>query len=434
MNKVTLFMPTFNRNGIVQVALETLIDNSTPDLVEELLIVDGSSDDGLEKYVLGRSIEVSGQPFPVRLITIKERHVVSAMQTAYQEVRTSLVAKVDSDTLVPPGWLERLLSVIERHPDLWALGMQPWCEVKDASPAECGYIPAPYVGGIGLFRKEAWKDLVPTGQSYFGWNHHQANQPWGKGWIEPAMKVSLLDYLPFEPFQTLQKYYFDRGWHRSKGEYKNSSELLWKWRFPGWKASIGSPLPSIKTEPLGGMGISRDTIRILSDECRQCAAGILVDLGTGEGVSLDTMVESLPAGLVWTVDEHPALLSQVRERLRLEGKNYRNVFFVHAPLIDCSSRGYAQRWYNPEVLSCIPGPISLLFVDGPIGAFGRGPALPVFYERLAKNAVVLLDDANREGEIRSFESWKAFLDLKSIPYRADILKTDRGLARIALLR
>lgn len=236
MPKITLFMPTFNRREIANVALANLIENTSPGLVEELLVVDCRSTDGLEADLPRAAAMKDALPFPMRVVTIRERHVVAAMQAARAEARTPLIAKVDSDTMVPPGWLERLSSVMERHPELWALGMEPRGEIQDASPAASGYAPAPFVGGIGLFRRDAWKGMIETASSYFGWNEHQALQPWAKGWLRPALRVFLLDFLPFQPFQALQTLYFDRGWHRSRGTYLEAQEDLWGWKYPLWRS------------------------------------------------------------------------------------------------------------------------------------------------------------------------------------------------------
>lgn len=243
MKQVSLFMPTMNRKEMTAIALDNLIENTNPIHIRELVVVDGHSDDGLHEHLVRRL--GAPTPFPTRLITIQERHVVTAMQTAYAEIRSDLIAKVDSDTMVPPGWIEALVSTISRHKELWALGMAPWREIKDVKPEERGYIPAPYVGGIGLFRRDAFKGMRITGPKYFGWNHHQANQPWVKGWLNPSLKVFLLDGLPFEPFRALRKHYFAKGWHRSQGEWTANKEVLWKWKYPNWKESAADPRPDL---------------------------------------------------------------------------------------------------------------------------------------------------------------------------------------------
>ncbi|MGC2048962.1 MAG: hypothetical protein WA635_10165, partial [Gallionella sp.] len=70
-------------------------------------------------------------------------------------------------------------------------------------------------------------------------------------------------------------------------------------------------------------------------------------------------------------------------------------------------------WYDiPK--SCLDnlGAIDLLLVDGPPQAKGktmqaRYPAIPLLYGRLSPQAVVFVDDANRETESKMVERWKA---------------------------
>lgn len=234
-DKATLFMPTYNRREIALLAIENLFENTDPRLVRELVVVDCSSDDGLEEDL--RRLAKAPVPWPVRVVTIPDRHVVAAMQKARTLVRGEYVAKVDSDTMVPPLWLDKLLDVVRRHPRLWALGMEARDAIEDLTAGAYGFNPAAFVGGIGLFRKAAWKGVVQTNATWFGWNEHQASRPWLKGWLKPSIRTFLLDYLPFEPFVSLQEHYFQKGWHRSRGAYKEVQEILWNWKYPRWRAT-----------------------------------------------------------------------------------------------------------------------------------------------------------------------------------------------------
>lgn len=236
IDKATLFMPTYNRREIALLAIENLFENTDTRLVRELLVVDCSSDDGLEEDL--RRLAKAPVPWPVRVVTIPDRHVVAAMQKARLLARTELVAKVDSDTMVPPLWLDKLMDVMRRNPPLWALGMEARDSIEDLPlAASYGFSPAPFVGGIGLFRRGAWKGMIQTDATWFGWNEHQASRAWWKGWLKPSIRTFLLDFLPFEPFVSLQEHYFRKGWHRSRGAYTEAQETLWNWKYPAWRAA-----------------------------------------------------------------------------------------------------------------------------------------------------------------------------------------------------
>ncbi len=67
-------------------------------------------------------------------------------------------------------------------------------------------------------------------------------------------------------------------------------------------------------------------------------------------------------------------------------------------------------WYSRESVALLPGGISLLLIDGPPGygegmAYSRYPALPALADRLFANALVFLDDADREPEREIIARW-----------------------------
>jgi hypothetical protein len=72
--------------------------------------------------------------------------------------------------------------------------------------------------------------------------------------------------------------------------------------------------------------------------------------------------------------------------------------------------GEEFQWYRPAAL---PPPAAadrcgLLVIDGPparLGSLMRYPALPLLHRRLAGDAVVVLDDANRDDEREILRRW-----------------------------
>lgn len=236
--KVDLFMPTCNRLEYTKVALESLLQTTDRTLVNQLILVDSRSEDGTREYlgeVLKRSL-----PFSAVLLNVGERHIVNSMQAARDAAKSPVIAKIDSDSVPPPGWLPVALEVMNRNPALWALGIVPRdnsvvpADVKVERTCESDK----YVGGVGLFRREAWKDLKPEKAPYWGWTTHQYNSSWGKGWLKPYLPLFLLDQLPFEPFVGLRKRYFNLGWHRTTGGYSEAQEKCWTWKYPDWRKML----------------------------------------------------------------------------------------------------------------------------------------------------------------------------------------------------
>lgn len=164
-----------------------------------------------------------------------------------------IFAKIDNDVIVPPGWLEQCLSVMEAHPELDLLGIEPPASRTPAPWAKGMPVPAPEycagtvftgcnpacapcdsIGGIGLMRRSAFAGkppMKPHGQNGVGgftdWQLENAHVC--KGWIVPPLSLFLLDRLPFEPWLSLSKKYIAQGIQRPWTNYPASASHLWEW-------------------------------------------------------------------------------------------------------------------------------------------------------------------------------------------------------------
>lgn len=137
-------------------------------------------------------------------------------------------AKIDNDTVVPPGWLDDCVRVMDASPELELLGIEAMCEV--AAVAERTYRPSPFIGGIGLFRTAAWKDRPPlVADGFFGFTSWQDQNGVATGWIDPSLPVFLLNRLPVEPWSSLSDKYVARGWQRDFGKYHPGQSPMWDW-------------------------------------------------------------------------------------------------------------------------------------------------------------------------------------------------------------
>ncbi len=178
----------------------------------------------------------------------------------------------------------------------------------------------------------------------------------------------------------------------------------------------------------GSMAISTDTAVFLANVCKKLKPAISVDLGTGTSLSVCVMAENVPNGaVIWTVDDDEQYLKQARGILK-ERQFKADVRFIHAPI----QGPYRSQWYHRGRLEKIQGPINLLFVDGPVGAIGRAPAVPVFLDRLAPGAHVYLDDYGRAHEKSWFNGWKHFLSKHGRKFTERSIATTRGLGELVI--
>jgi glycosyltransferase involved in cell wall biosynthesis len=229
---IDLLYLSHNRLEFTKASLNTLEDNTDWNLVGQLIICDDNSTDGTAEY-LGKWID-DREEMPIVPHFQAFCHPVNAMRTYLLEHSLhSIFAKIDSDTMVPPGWLNTCLKVMDRHTELDLLGIEAFNPIN-ANGVERDYTEARFIGGIGLMRTRAFQNsgLPEAAGRYHGFTEWQERRPWiRKGWLNPSLPVFLLDRLPFEPWRSLSREYVEKFGQRDWGPYDENSKELWSW----WK-------------------------------------------------------------------------------------------------------------------------------------------------------------------------------------------------------
>jgi len=191
-----------------------------------------------------------------------------AIMNAYLEKKPApLWAKIDNDVIVPPGWLDACLDVMDAHPELDLLGIEPpesrtpapWMRsrvpapennpalkkhafsgINPACPGMC-YAACDSIGGIGMFRTRAWQGRAPmrphsTYGGFTDWQENYTARVGGTrarlhiGWIVPPLKLFLLDRMPMEPWTSLSKRYISENQQREWTNYSAAeAESLAGW-------------------------------------------------------------------------------------------------------------------------------------------------------------------------------------------------------------
>jgi hypothetical protein len=175
-------------------------------------------------------------------------------ETAYTRVDNLVLAKIDNDVIVPPGWLEAATGVMDSHQELDLLGLEPplsrtpapWANGHRPPAPELdprhrghnvdarfgGYARCDAVGGVGLFRRRAFANrprMFPH-STYGGFTDWQlASADLVKGWIVPPLALFLLDRLPIEPWATFSRDYIALGHQRPWTSYSPEDASLWQW-------------------------------------------------------------------------------------------------------------------------------------------------------------------------------------------------------------
>ena len=94
---------------------------------------------------------------------------------------------------------------------------------------------------------------------------------------------------------------------------------------------------------------------------------------------------------------------------------------IAAPLTRTALGSPNAHWYDGAALVELPRDADLLLIDGPPAApagetnRARHPALPMLAGHLAAGCLVLLDDADRDGERWAIDRWRADLGVDLVP-------------------
>ena len=127
---VSVVVPTRGRAAYLEVTLDSLLAQRT-EAEHEIVVVDDGSADATAAVVAARP--------GVRYVAHGEtRGLNSARNTGLREAGAALIAFVDDDVLVPPGWVGALVEGAARHPRAEAFGGPIRARFEGRTPRGCG--------------------------------------------------------------------------------------------------------------------------------------------------------------------------------------------------------------------------------------------------------------------------------------------------------
>lgn len=223
---IDILFPSWNRPEFSAESLGALAANTDWSHVRRLIVyTDGAP---------MREGYVARPPIPLDVLEYNCDHHGGPVAITNHYLRgnpAAWFAKLDNDTVVPPGWLVECLTLLENNPAVDLLGIEPMHPVAPAGSGPRSIVPAKHIGGIGLMRTAAFTTL-PAAHGRMGFTSWQVNNPQVvKAWIDRALPVILLDRMPFEPWVSLSKEYEAAGWQRPWQKYGPEHSKIWEW----WK-------------------------------------------------------------------------------------------------------------------------------------------------------------------------------------------------------
>jgi len=221
-----------NRLEFTKVCLANLIKQTNWSEVARLVIYDDESTDGTREF-----LQNAKAPVQIEVRTGQYGSPVAIMNNYLRRDPAKMFAKIDSDTMVPAEWLDSCLKIMDRHPRLDLLGIEAFRPVQPGFIETRSFDSADFIGGIGLMRTRAFYSSQPQPDGRFGFTSWQErNTEVEKAWLNPALPVFLLDWLPREPYRSLTAEYVKKGWNRDwsaifpdQCPYPEERKDLWDW-------------------------------------------------------------------------------------------------------------------------------------------------------------------------------------------------------------
>lgn len=183
--------------------------------------------------------------------------------------------------------------------------------------------------------------------------------------------------------------------------------------------------PRLALPKMRGWSISPDAANTIIGLIKENRPTFILEAGSGVSTLIAAYCcEKHGRGKIVSLDHEEEYAENTRKLIRQHGlESYASV--IYAPLIQYDNEVVNQPWYDTSELSLTKRQIDLLIVDGPpqhTHSLARYPAVPLLYKHLSDEAVIVLDDYNRDDEKGIAKLWvEEFNDLE-----AEEMDTEHG--------
>lgn len=184
--------------------------------------------------------------------------------------------------------------------------------------------------------------------------------------------------------------------------------------------NINYPLP-----PMRGHAISPEFANILMSTIYEQKPELVVEAGSGVSTLIAAYsLKRLGAGTVISLEHHEKFLEIGTGNLKKHGLQD-IATIVYAPLKEVAVRDGKWLWYDTAQLKKLKS-IDMLIVDGPPAGtqkLARYPALPILFNLLSDDAVVILDDGFRKDEKKILDLWLEEFDC----FESKVFNSGKGI-------
>jgi len=112
--KLSFVIPAYNEEASIGICLDSILKEVRSTACEaEIIVVNNASTDRTREAALAYE--------SVRVVDELEKGIVKARQAGYRAATGQLIANIDADNMLPPGWVTRVLSEFGANEKLAAL-------------------------------------------------------------------------------------------------------------------------------------------------------------------------------------------------------------------------------------------------------------------------------------------------------------------------
>jgi glycosyltransferase involved in cell wall biosynthesis len=111
---ISFVVPAYNEEALIASCLYAILaETSRVGCRAEIIVIDNRSTD--------RTRQIAAAIPGVVIVDEPQRGLVQARRAGCQAASGQLIANIDADTMIPPGWLDTVIAAFAKHPDLAAL-------------------------------------------------------------------------------------------------------------------------------------------------------------------------------------------------------------------------------------------------------------------------------------------------------------------------
>ncbi|AFZ47932.1 hypothetical protein Cyast_1979 [Cyanobacterium stanieri PCC 7202] len=165
--------------------------------------------------------------------------------------------------------------------------------------------------------------------------------------------------------------------------------------------------PEIPLPTMSGWTVNPDFAKTIMNNILISKPSLVLEMGSGVSTIIAAYsLKKLNQGKIISLEHKSDFVAQSRKQINDHGlQNFAEI--IHAPLKKWHENQQEWLWYDISKIESIQS-IDIVIVDGPprkIQTMSRYPALPILFNKLTNNSIIILDDFKRKDLNKMVDLW-----------------------------